>query len=76
MLFRSSDSADVDEERAEPSLPRGDSDEPRPPPVIALAQVPDDPGPESEPPPEEPAVEPGSVTPPDGWSRFRARFRS
>jgi hypothetical protein len=59
-------------------LPRGDSahDEPRPPPVIALAQVPDDPGPESEPPPEEPAVEPGSVAPPDGWSRFRARFRS
>ena len=72
-----SDSADVDEEseRAEPSSPRGDSDEPRPPPVIALAQVPDDPGPESEPPPEEPAVEPGSVAPPDGWSRFRARFR-
>ena len=58
------------------SSPRGDSDEPRPPPVIALAQVPDDPGPESEPPPEEPAVEPGSVAPPDGWSRFRARFRS
>jgi HemY protein len=75
-----SDHADVDEEsgRAEPSSPCGDSahDEPRPPPVIALAQVPDDPGPESEPPPEEPAVEPGSVTPPDGWSRFRARFRS
>jgi HemY protein len=72
-----SDSADVDEEseRAK-SSPRGDSDEPRPPPVIALAQVPDDPGPESEPPPEEPAVEPGSVAPPDGWSRFRARFRS
>ena len=73
-----SDSADAEEEsgRAEPSSPRGDSDEPRPPPVIALAQVPDDPGPESEPPPEEPAVEPGSVAPPDGWSRFRARFRS
>ena len=72
------DSADVDREggRAEPSSPRGDSDEPRPPPVIALAQVPDDPGPEFEPPPEEPAVEPGSVAPPDGWSRFRARFRS
>src|SRR5436190_9337298 len=72
-----SDSADVDEEseRAK-SSPRGDSDEPRPPPVIALAQVPDDPGPESELPPEEPAVEPGSVAPPDGWSRFRARFRS
>ena len=73
-----SDHADVDAEsgRAEPSSPRGNSDEPRPPPVIALAQVPDDPGPEFEPPPEEPAVEPGSVAPPDGWSRFRARFRS
>jgi HemY protein len=58
---------------AEPSSPH---DEPRPPPVIALAHVPDDPGPESEPPPEEPAVEPGSVAPPDGWSRFRARFKS
>jgi hypothetical protein len=43
--------------------------------VIALAHVPDDPGPESGTPPEEPAVEPGSVAPPDGWSRFRARFR-
>jgi HemY protein len=57
---------------AEPASPH---DEPRPPPVIALAHVPDDPGPESETPPEEPAVEPGSVAPPDGWSRFRARFR-
>ena len=56
----------------EPALPH---DEPRPPPVIALAHVPDDPGPESGPPPEEPAVEPGAVAPPDGWSRFRARFR-
>ena len=73
--------------RASPtSVPRGDEpartsepasphDEPRPPPVIALAHVPDDPGPESGTPPEEPAVEPGSVAPPDGWSRFRARFR-
>ena len=57
---------------AEPASPH---DEPRPPPVIALAHVPDDPGPESGTPPEEPAVEPGSVAPPDGWSRFRARFR-
>jgi HemY protein len=57
---------------SEPALPH---DEPRPPPVIALAHVPDDPGPESETPAEEPAVEPGSVAPPDGWSRFRARFR-
>jgi HemY protein len=56
----------------EPASPH---DEPRPPPVIALAHVPDDPGPESGTPPEEPAVEPGSVAPPDGWSRFRARFR-
>ena len=55
---------------AEPSSPHDE------PPVIALAHVPDDPGPESEPPPEEPAVEPGSVAPPDGWSRFRARFKS
>jgi len=51
-------------------------DAPRPPPVIALAHVPDDPGPDTEPPPEEPAVEPASPPPPDGWSRFRARFRS
>jgi HemY protein len=67
---------DIDSEEpvrtSEPSLPH---DEPRPPPVIALAHVPDDPGPESATPPEEPAVEPGSVAPPDGWSRFRARFR-
>jgi HemY protein len=75
-------------DHAEPSAVREDSarqesardatasDEPRPPPVIALAHVPDDPGPEAEPPPEEPAVEPAAVAPPDGWSRFRARFRS
>jgi hypothetical protein len=44
--------------------------------VIALAHVPDDPGPDTEPPPEEPAVESASPPPPDGWSRFRARFRS
>jgi HemY protein len=76
-----SDESDVDDENepsaaerraSEPSSPH---DEPRPPPVIALAHVPDDPGPESELPPEEPAVEPGSVAPPDGWSRFRARFK-
>ena len=53
-----------------------EEDAPRPPPVIALAHVPDDPGPDTEPPPEEPAVEPASPPPPDGWSRFRARFRS
>jgi HemY protein len=53
-----------------------EDDAPRPPPVIALAHVPDDPGPDTEPPPEEPAVEPASPPPPDGWSRFRARFRS
>src|SRR4029077_4126164 len=45
---------------AEPSSPH---DEPRPPPVIALAHVPDDPGPESGTPPAEPAEEPGSVAP-------------
>ena len=71
-----SDRPDVDGDEftrtAEPASPH---DEPRPPPVIALAHVPDDPGPESGTPPEEPAVEPGSVAPPDGWSRFRARFR-
>ena len=63
------------DEPVRPSGPASPHDEPRPPPVIALAHVPDDPGPESGAPPEEPAVEPGSVAPPDGWSRFRARFR-
>jgi HemY protein len=67
---------DIDaDEPLRPSEPSSPHDEPRPPPVIALAHVPDDPGPESGPPPEEPAVEPGAVAPPDGWSRFRARFR-
>jgi HemY protein len=65
----------------EGTMPSSASDEleddaPRPPPVIALAHVPDDPGPDTEPPPEEPAVESASPPPPDGWSRFRARFRS
>jgi hypothetical protein len=64
--------ADEPARTAEPASPH---DEPRPPPVIALAHVPDDPGPESGTPPEEPAVEPGAVAPPDGWSRVRARFR-
>ena len=63
------------DESTRSSEPASPHDEPRPPPVIALAHVPDDPGPESGPPPEEPAVDPGAVAPPDGWSRFRARFR-
>jgi hypothetical protein len=71
-----SDRPDVDgDESTRTAEPASPHDEPRPPPVIALAHVPDDPGPESGTPPEEPAVEPGSVAPPDGWSRFRARFR-
>ena len=66
---------DGERTNSEPVSPQHEHDEPRPPPVIALAHVPDDPGPEAGPPPEEPAVEPGTVAPPDGWSRFRARFR-
>jgi len=71
-----SDRPDVDgDEPTRAVEPASPHDEPRPPPGIALAHVPDDPGPESGTPPEEPAVEPGTVAPPDGWSRFRARFR-
>ena len=65
-----SDRPDVGaDEPARTSEPASPHDEPRPPPVIALAQVPDDPGPA----PEREDLGP----PPDraGWQRIRQLFR-
>jgi hypothetical protein len=51
--------------------------QPKPPPVIPLVQAPDDPGPHSnaEVPPD-PAPEGPDAPPADGWTRFRAMFKS
>jgi HemY protein len=46
-----------------------------PPPVIPLVHAPDDPGPNHEP-PVEPAPEAAETPPDDGWTRFRAIFKS
>jgi HemY protein len=49
----------------------------KPPPVIPLVQAPDDPGPSAnaEVPPD-PAPEGSDAPPADGWTRFRAMFKS
>jgi HemY protein len=51
--------------------------EPAPPPVIPLVHAPDDPGPNSNAVvPPEPAPEGPDAPPADGWTRFRAMFKS